>query len=211
MGAIAEQQEQFPLFNGRRPENRDFGVRLFHPTFENFSRRHNGADGGLASNGAAAVHKFLVCSTDYYDNEKARKRVVTPLLETLLGRKIGNTQNPDETSSDGTILFMGSGIQVPTLFLELKNGIGAGDADATCEVGLLYRKFWSQKEVYRLSPFARALTQQPTRIPEAGQLLPHIPGDSHGIMVMRAWRGVHRKAYRPALDSIAVAGPCPRT
>ena len=28
---------------------------------------------------------------------------------------------------------------------------------------------------------------------------------------MRAWRGVHRKAYCPALDSIAVAGSCPRT
>jgi len=53
---------------------------------------------------------------------------------------------------------MGSGIQVLTLFLELEDEIGAGDADATYKVGLLYRKFWSQKEVYRLSPFARALT-----------------------------------------------------
>ena len=78
VGVIAEQQEQFPFFNGRPPENRGFDVRLFHPAFENFSRRCHGAE-ELASNGAAAVHRFLVCSADYYyyDSEKARQRVVT--------------------------------------------------------------------------------------------------------------------------------------
>jgi len=35
------------------------------------------------------------------------------------------------------------------------------------------------------------------------QLLPDIPIGPHGIMVMRAWRGVHRQAYRSALKRSA--------
>ena len=152
MGAIAKQQKQYPLYNGRPPENRGFDVRLFHPAFENFSRRYHGAE-ELAGN-EGTVHKFMVCSADYYDNEKARQGVVTPLLETLLAHDIGDIRNhPDETSANGTVLFVQSGTQVPTLLFKLKNEIGTGDADATHEVGLLYRKFWSRKTVYHLSLF----------------------------------------------------------
>jgi len=162
VGAIAKQQEKFPIFNGRPPKNSGFDVRLFHPAFENFSRRYRDAE-ELTRDDAAAVHKFLVCSADYYDTEKTRQRAVTPILETLLRHEIGDTRNPDATSADGTILFTTSGTQVPTLLFELKNEIGAGDADATHQVGLLYRKLWSQKKVYHLSPFG-ALTHKPIRI-----------------------------------------------
>ena len=82
-----------------------------------------------------AVHKFMVCSADYHDNEEARQGVVTPLLETLLGHDIENFRNPDETSTDGTILFVQSGTQVSILLPELKNmGVSPRGADATHEV-----------------------------------------------------------------------------
>ena len=77
--------------------------------------------------------------------------MVTPLLENLLGHNIENFRNPDETSADGAILFVQSGTQVPILLFKLQDEIGTGDADATHEVGLLYRKVWSQKEVYHSS------------------------------------------------------------
>ena len=147
------------------PKNCGFDVRLFHPAFENFSRRYRGAE-ELASDDAAPVHEFLVRSAGYYDTEETRQRVVTPILEKLLRREILDTWNPDATSADGTILFIPSGTPVPTLLFELKNEIGSGDADATHQVGLLYRKFWSQKRVYRLSLFG-ALTHKPIRIPRA--------------------------------------------
>ena len=163
MGVIAKQQKQYPLYNGRPPENRGFDVRLFHPAFNNFSRQCHGAE-ELAGN-EETVHEFMVCSADYYDDEKARQGVVTLLLETLLGHDIADFRNPNETSVDGTILFVQSGTQVPTVLFKLKNEIGTGDADATHQVGLLYRKFWLQKLVCRLSLFgASCITYHPTRI-----------------------------------------------
>jgi len=51
------------------------------------------------------------------------------------------------------------------------------------------------------------LPTSPSGFQNQCQLLPHIPIGSHGIMVVRARRGVHRQAYRPAPDSAAVARP----
>ena len=176
LGVIAKQQEQFPLYNGRPPKNCGFDVRLFHPAFENFSRRYHSAE-ELASNEAAAVHDFVVCSAEYYDSDKARQEAVTPFLETILGHDIEDIG----TFVGGTILFTQSGTLLPILLFELKNEIGAGDADATHEAGLLYRKFWSEKKVYH-PPFSlqgHSLTS-PSGSQRACQLLLRIPVDSHG-------------------------------
>ena len=50
------------------------------------------------------MHKSMVCSVDYHDKEKACQGVVTPLLETLLGRGIENFRNPEGTSAGRAIL-----------------------------------------------------------------------------------------------------------
>ena len=92
-----------------------------------------------------------MCSADYYDSDRARRDMVTPFLETILRHEIGEIGSPDGTFADGAIFFVQSGTQVPILLFESKNEIGSGDADATYEVGLLYRKYWSQKKVYHPS------------------------------------------------------------
>ena len=153
--AIARQQEKYPIYNGRPPVNCGFDVRLFHPAFENFTKRCYGKE-KLANEENAAVHNFLVCSAGYYANEKARQGEVTPILATLLGgRGLTDNINLDGTSADGTITYSSARTltPIPLLYFELKNEIGAGDADATHQVGLLYRKFWSLKKVPHLFPF----------------------------------------------------------
>ena len=151
-----------------------------------------------------------MCSADYYDNEKARHGVVMPLLETLLGHDIEKFRNPDEISADGTILFVQSGARVPILLFKLRNEICIGSVDAVHEVGLLYRKVWSQKKVYRSTPFGPFDLPAYQDSQSRASCCPHIPIGLHGITVMHAWRGVHRQAYRSnaqrsAPDSTAVA------
>ena len=85
---------------------------------------------------------------------------------------------------------------MPTLLFKLKNEIDTVDADATYDVGLPCRKVWSQRYTPRLSS-GHSLTAPPGFL-KPRQLLPHIPIGPHGIMVVRAWRGVYRQAYRSA-------------
>ena len=144
-----------PFYNGRPPINFGFDVRLFHPVFENFTRRYHGKE-KLANEEHAAVHDFLVRSAGYYENEKARQNEVTPVLATLLGgRGLTNSGNPDGSSADGVITYSSARTftPVPLILFELKNEIGAGEADATHKAGSLYRKFWSYKGVPHLFPF----------------------------------------------------------
>jgi hypothetical protein len=96
-----------------------------------------------------AVHEFLMHSADYYENKKARQARVQPLLRTLLGRELLVVGNPDGSCADGTILYSTAQtvIGVPLLLFKLENAIGTGDTDVTLQAGLLYRKFWSHKEV----------------------------------------------------------------
>jgi len=153
VASIAQQQEAFPLYNGRPPQNCGLDIRLFHPVFENFTQCFHGTE-ELVNEEEEAVHNFLVGSANYYDTEEARWAVVIPFLQTLLGHNITKVQGPSRTSASGTILFSvaQSKIDVPLLLFELKNEIGTGDVDATHQVGLLYRKHWSQMKVHHLSP-----------------------------------------------------------
>lgn len=211
MGAIGREQESFPLYNGRPPKNSAFDVRLFHPAFEKFSQRFHGT-GKLAKEGNAAVHELLVLSANYYDTKNERREAIKPVLKTLLGgRDLEDTENLDRSSPDGTIFYSSGRIRgsVALLLFELKNEIGTGYSDATHQVGLLYRKYWVQKVTQTDSRDGNSLTGSLGH--HQSKLLPHIPTNSNGIVVVRARRGVHRPACRSTPDSAVVVGPHART
>lgn len=98
----------------------------------------------LANEEVAAAHNFLVCSADYYDDERTRQDAVTQSLETLLRRDFEDIRSPNGVLSKRAAAFSitQSYAQVPLLLFQLKNEIGAGCADPTHQVGL-YRKHWS--------------------------------------------------------------------
>jgi hypothetical protein len=100
------------------------------------------------------MHGSLVYSPGYYENKKALLAGVRPLLRTLLGRDLLEDRNHDGSYSDGTIIYSTAQTIIGghLLHFELRNEIGAGATDATPQAGLLYRKFWSHKEVPIRSP-----------------------------------------------------------
>jgi len=130
----------------------------------------------------------MVHIADCYGTGEEPQDAVIPILNTRLGgRDLVNIGNPDHSSADG--ITLDTPIQCPTpaaLLFESKNNIGAGDAAAgTHQVGLLYRKYWIQKEVTpAVSRNGHPLTGSLGYY--LRKLLPHIPTGSNGIMVMGA-------------------------
>lgn len=144
VNTISNQQDKYPLYNGRPPDNCAFDIRLFHPVFENFSRQYHGSE-KLANEEKAAAHNFLVGSAGYYETESARRDTAKPSLEVLLGRSFMGGTIPCWDTQNGLL--------VPLLFFDVKNEVGTGGADITTQVGLSYREHWSQNEVPHLLPF----------------------------------------------------------
>jgi len=179
---IAQQQDKFPLYNGRPPEK--YGFRLFHPAFENFHRRYHGCEN------KSAVLELLGYSADYYDNGDARQDAVTLILGPLLRCGLGNKRDTDKTDVGGGILYSTANARThevtALLFFEL-NEIGAGDSNATLQVGLIYRKHWSRHMVFHLFCSSAVVQYQWLSGQKPCRLLPCVSVGHRGSMGMRTW------------------------
>ncbi|KAF9643837.1 hypothetical protein BDM02DRAFT_3272811 [Thelephora ganbajun] len=178
-------QDKSPLCNAHPPDTCGFDVRLFHPAFEDFNRQYHGAE-KLANEEKTVVHNFLVRSADHYNDDKARQGAVTSSLTTPLGdRDLVGLRNTDGSSADGVITYPSArtGMRIPLLLFKLRTKWAVGTPTPQTKLDYCIAESWPCK------------------------LLPHIPTGSHGVVVVRPWRGVHRQAYRPAPDPVVVAGP----
>ena len=146
---VGDEQAKCPIYNGRPPTNCAFDVRLFHPAFENFSRRYHGTE-ELKKVDMASVHTFLVSFAEHYESEHELWRRITPYLNALLGRDFADIEDPDGIHPDGAVVYTSGQtlFAAPLLVVELESEIGGGDADATMQAGLSYRRFWAHNQVF---------------------------------------------------------------
>lgn len=147
-------QIAYSVYDGRYKANRPRTsvappVQLFHPAFGHFldSVQSNLA---LSDDIVRQTTEYMKAASAIYESEVTRRKVLTPLLCTILDVNIQMILNEDKTNPDGIVEAAKNMLLFLTFLKEDKNEFGEGGSDPSTQAGLSVGRCWAQSRVCRV-------------------------------------------------------------
>ena len=122
-------------------------IQLFHPVFGHFldDIKSNRA---LPDNIILQTVEYMKAASAIYESEEKCRKVLTPLLCTILDVNIQMILNEDKTNPDGIVeLVKKNMLHFMIFLLEDKNEFGDGGSDPSTQAGLSAGRCWAQSRV----------------------------------------------------------------
>jgi hypothetical protein len=138
------------IYDGRRGLNKATiapPIRFFHPIFDDFSQKVNNTNHPPTPEDLNNVHDLMSEMDEINPKETPYNVMLRQHLSKILGVTIREEQYPDGSKPDGTVTVETCGVRVPFLIAELKREFGEGGCDASSQVSIAMRRFWSHKSV----------------------------------------------------------------
>jgi hypothetical protein len=145
---LIQQQNTFPIMNGRPANLSGLPIQLYHPVFSIVQEAMYSPDVDLSADDYATTHTLFTQSAALYAKEEKREEGVIPLLKEMLGVTLLRIANANNTRPDFSYVVGCDGLLSALAGLvEIKNEIGTGGCDPAIQAGFSYREFWSADEV----------------------------------------------------------------
>ncbi|CCM05605.1 uncharacterized protein FIBRA_07833 [Fibroporia radiculosa] len=143
MLAFKNEQEKWPVLNGRPYDQFGPPIGLFHLVFNSFHAAMNSPERFHADEGTyTSIKALFKASAGLYNTKDERITAIDVPLFALLGRRFSIVEGQG-VKSDGVILQTCGGPTAYVAVREIKNKLGTANADPYNQCSLSYLKYWA--------------------------------------------------------------------
>lgn len=179
-------------------------IGIFHPIFNQFVHDANDTWLRPSNETITTAQRFTYLNSTIWTKEEQGNEAVLEHLGRFLGQDLAVERNPDNTSSDGMVMFQAlNGTRFPLLILECRRNLGEGGCDPSIQAGLRMRRTWIEENASLSNPFLLPYPQLMTLTASCRSeriMLSNLSYCNWRTVAMRPRRRPHRQGYCAAVN-----------